>query len=712
MKCPKCGTEFYGDKCPKCGYEPTEYDIAIDTLMQLTGVGRKRAEELYKAGYKDIESIAKSDEKDLAEVNRIGKELAKKIKNEASKYIEEENEEFVRICPVCGAIVPPGADKCPKCGTPVEEFDKIISGRKKGEEKKDEKIGEQYEEDDSILNKAICPACGALIPKDSKVCPVCGANLEGLKLEEPTPMEDPNDVLKKFFGVSEIPKYKEQEEEEADIRVCPNCGAIVVNKEVCPFCGTPLPKVEKQADTLEDVDLSETLKVCPNCGAFIPPDVDTCPVCGASLEGEKTEEEESISLGALLNPTQLMETPEREEEDIGMEELAEIESTLGEELKEEQAKAVEEEVELSDLDEIMRSMEEKEELAEEDLKKIEEEIMSEKKETNPITTPPPKVSSPASSPSPVSTTPLPVKEKSFSDKLNTFLHEFGTLEDILSFTPLLITLVFILSINALSGVAADIFTGTVSIVSLSLGFLLALYSYASIKKFNKMEIIIGGASTFIILLIFLPYAAYILIAGGAVLIYLYEKKGFDYWIPYTVATIAFSLQTQHAVEYGIIFASMFSSHIILRFRETNIGIAPESTLSSAKLYEEGMKAFREKRYYDSIYLLRRALKSNPRDVNVLNTLGLAYGRIGNSEMAIEMFKKVVGLKPDYKFAWNNMGNVYARMENYDKAIECYKKALEIDPNYDDAMLNLGYVMIRRGNYGEALKITEKIKAAT
>lgn len=719
MKCPRCGTEFYGDKCPSCGYEPSDYNVSLDTLMRITGVGKKRAEELYRAGYRDIESIAKSDENDLAKVRTIGPELARRIREEAKKFVEEEPEEFVKICPVCGAIVPPDADKCPKCGT-------LISGHAAEE---NVEVGEEKGEEMTLEDKAICAFCGALIPRDSKVCPICGANLENVSLEEPRPMEDPGEVLKRFFGVSEIPTGVEEEEENADIRVCPNCGAIVVNRDTCPFCGTPLAEVTPSPISEEEIDLSERLNVCPNCGAFISPDAKVCPICGSVIEEEREEEEIGVSLADLLQgglgatavaeevseeefereEAQQPAVVEKSQEEISLEELEEIEQSIAPELEE----ITEEIVDEGSMESIIEEQEGA--VAASDLDEIEELLEEEKGRAQEKKEMPP-VPGPLVVGIPEKKTPAREEEieknvgYGLGERLNAFLMNFGTVEDTLSFSPLFVILIYVLSSGAMGDAALGILQQTTSIFMGFLSVVLGINAYRTAGRFSRRELLYGLGSSLAILSIFAPYSVYLAISLSVLLVFLHMKRPYDYWIPYVGISALSMFYLSHAVELAFLAMAMFSAHLISRYEEMAITVRHEESMSVGKLYEMGMAAFSEKRYYDAIYYLRRVLKNRPEDVNVINTLGLAYGRIGNTDMALEMFRKAVTINPGYKVAWNNMGNVYARMENYDEAMRCYRKALQIDPNYEDALLNMGYVMIRRGDYSEAMRIAEKMKA--
>ncbi len=673
MKCPKCGTEFSGDKCPVCGYEVTDYDRAIDSLMRLTGIGKKRAEELYKAGYKDIESIKRSSKEELAKVKGIGRETAKKIKEEADKV-------SIRICPVCGAIVPEDATVCPRCGSPLPSFE---------EEKKEEKeeiVEEEKKEEGEIRigDVVVCPNCGALIPKGSEICPVCGADLKNVKLEEPKPLEDPMEILRRVFGVSELPRV-EEEEKEVKIRICPNCGAIVVNSDTCPVCGAKIPE-EIPAPEEEEINLSEKLEVCPNCGAFIPPDAKVCPVCGAKIGEEKGGEAE-VSLGEILNAVaepeveqENIEIPQPEGE-IGIEELEEIEKSMKEEEKE--VKIPEIEIGLKELEEIESSVKKEEEIKKEEIpeREIERKEIPKVKEEREI-------------------------ETGFTYRLNNLFENIGTKEDILSFTPLLVSFLYIVSINFLSSTSREVFNSTVSFFMLSLSMFFGFEIYLTIRKSDFKSLFLGFAMCLISGFLFLPYSLYFVIILSGIFIYL---KRVYYYIPFAFYSILFTINLNYSIEITIIFLSLFIIHLIARYEEVNL-IVVKPTIPTNKSYEEGMVAFKEKRYHDAIYLLRKSLIANPKNVNILNSLGLAYGRIGNFVESIKIFQRIIEIQPGYKYAWNNLGNIYARMGDYEKAMNCYRKALEIDPKYGDALLNIGYVMIRRGQYEEAVKVAEKIKS--
>ena len=68
---------------------------------------------------------------------------------------------------------------------------------------------------------------------------------------------------------------------------------------------------------------------------------------------------------------------------------------------------------------------------------------------------------------------------------------------------------------------------------------------------------------------------------------------------------------------------------------------------------------------------------------IWNILGAAAAQTGQIDDAINAFKRVTAIKPDYAKAHNNMGNVLKDQGKLEEAIEAYKKALSLKPDYAD-----------------------------
>lgn len=61
-----------------------------------------------------------------------------------------------------------------------------------------------------------------------------------------------------------------------------------------------------------------------------------------------------------------------------------------------------------------------------------------------------------------------------------------------------------------------------------------------------------------------------------------------------------------------------------------------------------------------------------------------YSKNGEYRMAIDHWKKLIELRPNYITAWIMMGQDYEKLNELRDALKCYDKALEFDPQNADA----------------------------
>jgi len=79
------------------------------------------------------------------------------------------------------------------------------------------------------------------------------------------------------------------------------------------------------------------------------------------------------------------------------------------------------------------------------------------------------------------------------------------------------------------------------------------------------------------------------------------------------------------------------------------------------------------------------------DVELLNRLGVEYGKAGNLDKAIALFLDAISIAPDHAESYNNLGYAYYMKGEHKLAEEYFKKALEIDPDHEKARINLEYI---------------------
>ena len=75
--------------------------------------------------------------------------------------------------------------------------------------------------------------------------------------------------------------------------------------------------------------------------------------------------------------------------------------------------------------------------------------------------------------------------------------------------------------------------------------------------------------------------------------------------------------------------------------------------------------------------------------------------------AIQAYKELVRLTPDWKDAWQHLGHTYYLIRHYENALQSYSKAVEIDPGYYPAWGSLGLTYYALGNYEKAIEAGSK-----
>ena len=107
---------------------------------------------------------------------------------------------------------------------------------------------------------------------------------------------------------------------------------------------------------------------------------------------------------------------------------------------------------------------------------------------------------------------------------------------------------------------------------------------------------------------------------------------------------------------------------------------PDSTVvfDSVSLNISGDKLYEKGEIQGAIEELKTALKLDPANVNVHNSLGVCYSLQGHYEPAIEAFQAAISLEPEEYMAIFNLGLVYMLSDKRDQALELFLKADKIN----------------------------------
>jgi cytochrome c-type biogenesis protein CcmH/NrfG len=80
------------------------------------------------------------------------------------------------------------------------------------------------------------------------------------------------------------------------------------------------------------------------------------------------------------------------------------------------------------------------------------------------------------------------------------------------------------------------------------------------------------------------------------------------------------------------------------------------------------------------------------------------------EEAEALFKRSVGIVPEYYDAWHSLGMLYARQRRFDRAIAAYRRGLDRAPEKHVIHLNLALAHYLKGDYAAARPLFERVLA--
>ncbi len=129
-----------------------------------------------------------------------------------------------------------------------------------------------------------------------------------------------------------------------------------------------------------------------------------------------------------------------------------------------------------------------------------------------------------------------------------------------------------------------------------------------------------------------------------------------------------------------------------------------TTMAEAK-NEEGAKTnFAKAKIY-----LETAVKEDPRlDAAYLN-LGSTHNKLGEFQLAVNVLKVALGLRPNWTIASNQLGVGFRGLNDFVNAIATFKRVVDSDGRSVIALYNLGEAYHVSGNKKEAKKINDRLK---
>ena len=109
--------------------------------------------------------------------------------------------------------------------------------------------------------------------------------------------------------------------------------------------------------------------------------------------------------------------------------------------------------------------------------------------------------------------------------------------------------------------------------------------------------------------------------------------------------------------------------------------------------------------------LEKETRANPTNVRAWIELGNSYFDTGQSEKAIQAYRKSLELDPNNANVWTDMGVMYRRSGKPQEAINSFDRAIEVDPKHEVSRMNKGVVLLHDMNdLDGAIKAWEELLA--
>ena len=141
----------------------------------------------------------------------------------------------------------------------------------------------------------------------------------------------------------------------------------------------------------------------------------------------------------------------------------------------------------------------------------------------------------------------------------------------------------------------------------------------------------------------------------------------------------------------------FAKKTLKKLRKTQVDTGQERAFvdTLTGLYQAGRLSEVEKKS-------REFLIPFPASVAIRNFLGAALKGQGKLEQALEVFDRIISLKPDIAEAYNNRGIVLRELGRFEDAVKDYEKAISLQPAYAEAHNNRGVALHDLGRADDAI----------
>jgi len=130
--------------------------------------------------------------------------------------------------------------------------------------------------------------------------------------------------------------------------------------------------------------------------------------------------------------------------------------------------------------------------------------------------------------------------------------------------------------------------------------------------------------------------------------------------------------------------------------------------SPQALYNEGVKAFAEKKYAEALDLFKKVIAKHPDVAAPYYGIGKSYIQQEEYNLAEPYLKKALALDPKSIELYQLLGFIFLKQKDYTQSETNFRKLLELYPDNLDALFNLGFTLKKQGKITEAIPYFNKV----
>ena len=108
---------------------------------------------------------------------------------------------------------------------------------------------------------------------------------------------------------------------------------------------------------------------------------------------------------------------------------------------------------------------------------------------------------------------------------------------------------------------------------------------------------------------------------------------------------------------------------------------------ASRLLQDGLDMHRRGAVTDAAARYSQILKFEPKNVDALCLLGVAYGELKRCEEAVKFLRKAIKVAPKHAAAHNLLGGALKELGRTDEALASFDRAISHQPDFIDAYVN-------------------------